>query len=65
MKTMVSIDDQLMSEALEATGLATQEEVILLGLETLIRLRQQAQIKEFRGKLKWDGDLDGMRLEAG
>ena len=65
MKTMVSIDDQLMSEALEATGLATQEEVILLGLETLIRLRQQAQIKEFRGKLKWDGDLDEMRLEAG
>ena len=65
MKTMVSIDDQLMSEALEATGLSTQEEVVLLGLQTLIRLRQQAQIKEFKGKLKWDGDLDEMRLEAG
>ena len=62
---MVSIDDQFMSEALEATGLATQEEVVLLGLQTLIRLRQQAQIKEFKGKLKWDGDLDEMRLEAG
>ena len=59
---MISIDDQLMNEALEATGLATQEEVVLLGLQTLIRLRQQAQIKEFKGKLKWDGDLDEMRM---
>ena len=58
---MIAIDDQLMNEALEATGLATQEEVVLLGLQTLIRLRQQAQIKEFKGKLKWDGDLDEMR----
>ena len=61
MMTMIAIDDQLMNEALEATGLATQEEVVLLGLQTLIRLRQQAQIKEFKGKLKWDGDLDEMR----
>jgi Arc/MetJ family transcription regulator len=61
MKTTVAIDDQLVTEALAATGLATQEEVIVLGLQTLIRLKQQSQIKQFQGKLKWDGDLDEMR----
>lgn len=62
MKTTVSIDDQLLNQALEATGLATQEEVVVLGLQTLIKLKQQSQIKQFKGKLRWEGDLDEMRL---
>ncbi len=62
MKTTILIDDQLVNEALEATGLATQEEVVALGLKTLIKLKQQSQIKQFKGKLKWEGDLDEMRL---
>ena len=61
MKTMISIDDQLVNEALAVTGLTTQEEVISLGLQTLIHLNRQSKIKGFRGKLKWDGDLDEMR----
>ena len=61
MKTMIAIDDQLVNEALAVTGLTTQEEVISLGLQTLINLNRQSKIREFRGKLKWDGDLDEMR----
>ncbi|MCY7323958.1 MAG: type II toxin-antitoxin system VapB family antitoxin [Phormidesmis sp. CAN_BIN36] len=64
MKTTILIDDQLVNEALEATGLATQEEVVALGLKTLIKLKQQSQIKQFKGKLKWEGDLDEMRLNG-
>jgi len=62
-KTTVSIDDQLINQALEATGLATQEEVVVLGLQTLIKLKQQSQIKQFKGKLRWEGDLDEMRRD--
>ncbi|MCU0549541.1 MAG: type II toxin-antitoxin system VapB family antitoxin [Leptolyngbya sp. Prado105] len=62
MKTTVSIDHQLLNQALEATGLVTQEEVVELGLQTLIKLKQQSQIKQFKGKLKWEGNLDEMRL---
>jgi Arc/MetJ family transcription regulator len=62
MKTTVAIDNQLVTEALAATGLSTQEEVVVLGLQTLIKLKQQSQIKQFKGKLKWDGDLDEMRM---
>ena len=35
MKIMVTIDDQLMTQALAMTGLSAQEEVIILGLQTL------------------------------
>jgi hypothetical protein len=46
MKTMVTIDDQLVTQALAMTGLSTQEEVIMLGLQTLINLKQQSQFKQ-------------------
>jgi Arc/MetJ family transcription regulator len=51
------IDDQLMADALQATGLKTQQEVVELGLKTLIKLKQQEKIKAFKGKLKWEGHL--------
>jgi len=63
MRTNIDIDDQLMDDALKATGLKTKKETVELGLKTLIRLRQQENIKQYRGKLNWTGDLDEMREE--
>ncbi|MBJ7313521.1 type II toxin-antitoxin system VapB family antitoxin [Rugamonas sp. CCM 8940] len=63
MRTVIVIDDQLMADALKATGLKTKREAVELGLRTLVRLRQQAQIRRFRGKLAWQGDLNSMRLD--
>lgn len=50
-----------MDEALKATGLKTKKDAVELGLRTLVRLQKQAEIKKYRGKLKWEGDLDDMR----
>ena len=61
MMTNIIIDDQLMADALKATGLKTKQEVVKLGLKTLIRLKQQEKIKAFKGKLKWEGNLEEMR----
>ena len=61
MRTNIVIDEKLMNDALKATGLKTKKEVVELGLETLVRLNQQQQIKKLKGKLKWDGDLEAMR----
>jgi Arc/MetJ family transcription regulator len=58
------IDDQLMKNTLRLSGLKTTHEVAELGLQTLLRLRQQAAIKELRGKLDWQGDLNAMRSDA-
>lgn len=63
MRTNIVIDDQLMESALRVTGLKTKREAVELGLRTLLMLRQQEEIKRFRGKLNWQGDLDAMRLD--
>ena len=63
MRTNIVIDDNLMNSTLRATGLKTKREAVELGLRTLLRLRQQEEIKRFRGKLNWQGDLDAMRTD--
>ena len=61
MRTNIDIDDKLMNEALKTTGLKTKKDAVELGLKTLVRLHKQAKIRKFRGRLKWEGDLDDMR----
>jgi len=61
MRTNIDIDDKLMNDALKATGLKTKKDAVELGLKTLVKLNKQAEIRKFRGKLSWEGDLDGMR----
>jgi Arc/MetJ family transcription regulator len=63
MRTNIVIDDKLMKDSLKATGLRTKRDVVELGLRTLLRLRQQEDIRRFRGKLAWEGDLDAMRRD--
>ena len=63
MRTNIVIDDKLMKDALRATGLKTKREAVELGLRTVLRLRQQEEIRRFRGKLAWHGDLDAMRAD--
>ena len=64
MRTNIEIDDDLMNDVLKATGLKTKKDVVELGLKTLIRLRKQERIKNFRGQLNWTGDLDDMRTNS-
>ena len=63
MRTNIVIDDKLMKDTLRATGLKTKREAVEQGLRTLLRLRQQAEIRRFRGKLNWQGDLARMRTD--
>lgn len=63
MRTNIVIDDKLMADALRLTGLKTKREAVELGLRTLLRLRQQEEIKQLRGKLQWQGDLNAMRTD--
>ena len=61
MRTNVVIDDKLMAEALESTGLSTKKAVIEEALRTLVRLRKQEKVRSLRGKLQWEGDLNTLR----
>jgi Arc/MetJ family transcription regulator len=62
-RTNIVIDDKLMKDTLRATGLKTKREAVELGLRTLLRLREQAEIRRWRGKLDWQRDLDAMRTD--
>jgi len=61
MRTNIVLDENLIERAQKLTGIKTKREVVQEALRTLILLREQAEIRQFRGKLKWEGDLDEMR----
>lgn len=61
MRTNIVIDDQLMTDALKASGLSTKKEAVEQGLRLLVRQSQQQEIRKLRGRVKWEGDLEEMR----
>lgn len=63
MRTTIVIDDELMKEVLEKTGIKTKREAVEEGLRALLILNAQHEILKYRGKLKWEGDLDEMRRD--
>ncbi len=63
MRTNIVIDDQLLAAAQRATGIKTKKGVVEEGLRVLVRLRRQARIKRWRGRLRWEGDLERMRRD--
>lgn len=63
MRTNVVIDDDLMESALKISGIKTKKEAIEEGLKLLVQMKGQEKIKGYRGKLKWTGSLEEMRLD--
>lgn len=63
MRTNIVIDDKLMRDALRTSGLKTKREAVEQALQTMVRLNQQSEIRKFRGKLHWEGDLNAVRLD--
>ena len=61
MRTNIVLDDKLIERAQKLTGIKTKREVVQEALRTLILLREQAEVRNLRGKLPWDGNLDEMR----
>ena len=63
MRTNIIIDDSMMSKAMIASGSKTKKETIEEALKLLLKIYKQKSIKKLRGKLKWEGNLDKMRLD--
>ena len=61
MRTNIDIDDQLLNDAMEATGLPTKKATVEEALRRLVqRHRRIAAFKDLEG-LGWEGDLSEMR----
>jgi Arc/MetJ family transcription regulator len=63
MRTNIEIDDKLMADAQRATGTHTKKATVEEALRTVVRLSDQARLRELRGTIVWEGDLDAMRRE--
>ena len=61
MRTNIVIDDDLMTNAIRATGLKTKKEIVEQSLRLIVKQNQKKAIHQLRGKLSWEGDLDQMR----
>ena len=62
MRTNIEIDDDLMQEAMDVTGLKTKKETVDEALRALVGWRKaQRDMLALGGKIEWEGDLDQMR----
>jgi len=60
-RTNIEIDDELLSQAMTATGLPTKRATVEEGLRLLVRVRRQVEALAVLKGLGWEGDLDAMR----
>jgi Arc/MetJ family transcription regulator len=63
MRTNIDIDDDLMAEAMAATGLGTKRETVETALRLLARRARQAEAADLFGRIDWQGDLDAERRD--
>ena len=63
MRTNIVINDQLITDVQKITGIKTKKGVVEEGLKLLLRLKRQQLVRTRRGKLKWTGNLETMRLD--
>jgi Arc/MetJ family transcription regulator len=63
--TSLEIDDELFNKAFSLSRSRTKKALIDEALRLYVRLHEQAQARNLRGKLVWKGDLDEMRGERG
>ncbi len=61
MRTNIEIEDALMREAREAAKTTTKKATVEAGLRLLIATGEQAGIRQLRGRVKWEGNLDESR----
>ncbi|MES9858829.1 MAG: type II toxin-antitoxin system VapB family antitoxin [Sedimenticola sp.] len=61
MRTTLDLPENLLKEAMQATHTATKTGVIVLALKELVRKSKISGLKEFKGKIDLDMDLDEIR----
>ena len=61
MRTTLDLPEDLIDEAMKATKIKTKTKVIVTALEDLIRKSKISGLKEFKGKLDLDINMDAVR----
>jgi Arc/MetJ family transcription regulator len=61
MRTTLDLPEELVNEALKATRINTKTKLIITALEDLIRKSKISELKEFKGKIDLNIDLNTIR----
>jgi Arc/MetJ family transcription regulator len=61
MRTTLDLPEDLVEEAMKATNIKTKTKVIVEALEQLIRKSKISEIKNYKGKIDLDIDLNELR----
>jgi Arc/MetJ family transcription regulator len=64
MRTNIVISNELMDKAISLSHNKTKKAVVEEALRLLVRFKEQHKIRELRGKLNWEGDLELMRTDS-
>ena len=63
MRTNIDIDDELMAQAMKATGQRTKKATVEAALRKAVMLSGQKEAFENLWGIGWEGDLDEMRTD--
>jgi Arc/MetJ family transcription regulator len=58
MRTNIVIDDELVKEAMELTGIKTKRELVNLALQELVVNRKQKDLRDLKGIILFDENYD-------
>ncbi len=61
MRTTLDLPEDLLKEAMRATHIQTKTKVIVTALEELVRKSKISKLKQFKGKVDLDLDLNTIR----
>ncbi len=61
MRTTLDLPETLINEAMKLSNQKTKTSVIIIALEDFIRKNRIQNIKKFKGKIKFDINLDALR----
>ena len=61
MRTTLNIDEDALTNAMNAAPGKTKTDVINEALREFVRRRKVRELLKFEGKMQWEGDLDALR----
>lgn len=61
MRTTLNLDDEALANAMKVASGMTKTDVINEALREFARRRRLQEFLQFKGKVRWEGDLDELR----
>jgi Arc/MetJ family transcription regulator len=63
-RTSIVLNEALVCEGLKRTGLKTRRVLIDYALKELVRRERQTGLLALKGKVRWEGDMNAMRVHS-